>query len=38
MRALYEFATPLGHASESIVPEHFSIDEAVAHIRRIADL
>jgi adenylate kinase family enzyme len=38
MRALYEYAVPLGHASESIVPEHFSIEEAVAHIRRIADL
>ena len=38
MRALYEHTVPLGDPSESIVPEHFSIDETVAHIRRIADL
>ena len=38
MRALYEFATPLGNASESIVPEHLSIDEVVADIRRMAGL
>lgn len=35
MRALYEFAQPLGHARETVIPEGATLEETLATIRRV---
>jgi adenylate kinase family enzyme len=38
VKGLYDFATPLGHPTEKIVPEHSSIAESVELIRQTAGI
>jgi guanylate kinase len=36
MRELYKYASPLGHETESIIPEHSTLDQTVKQIKRLA--
>lgn len=38
MKRWWDYASPTGHASETIIPESFSLEEAVKTIGRVANL